>query len=274
VSTEVPVLIVASLVTAAMGAMGGIGGAVLLVPLLVVSGMDVSQAAPLGLVSAAALSVAAAPKQLSDRLVNHRIGVTTETAATAGAVVGAMVSNLLANTVLVWFLATVALVSAFAGGRRTGVRNPANPALGPDDVGERVGAFRGAYPLADGVAPYRLRRLRVGLGLMSVAGFVAGTAGVSGGFIKTPVTSEVMHVPTKVAAATTIFTIGITSASALTVFAIQGRIVPLPAAGIVVGSLLGGRLGAGLQSRMPPTWTRRGMSVMLVIVSVVMVVTS
>jgi uncharacterized membrane protein YfcA len=58
---------------------------------------------------------------------------------------------------------------------------------------------------------------------MGLAGMVAGTAGASGGFIKTPVTSELMHVPTRVAAATTTSTIGITASAALAVFALQGR---------------------------------------------------
>ena len=50
---------------------------------------------------------------------------------------------------------------------------------------------------------------------MSVAGLVSGLAGVGGGFIKTPAMSEIMHVPIKVAAATTTFTVGITAATSL-----------------------------------------------------------
>ena len=107
---------------------------------------------------------------------------------------------------------------------------------------------------------------------MTVAGLVAGTAGASGGFIKTPATSEIMHVPTKVAAATTTFTIGVTAASALCVFAIQGRIDPITSAAVVVGSLVGGRMGSSLQARLSPQWTRRGMSALLVAVAVVLVV--
>lgn len=269
---ETILLIGASLATSAVGALAGSGGAVLLVPALVVSGMPVSQAAPLGLVSVAALSVAAGPRQLRDRLVNHRIGVTTEVAATTGAVIGAMTSNLLPDRALVLFLATVALAAAFAGGRRTGLRNPPDPSRGPEDIGERVGAFRGAYPVAGAVAPYRLKRLRVGVGLMAVAGFVAGTAGTSGGFIKTPATSEIMHVPTKVAAATTTFTIGVTAAAALCVFALQGRIEPRSSAAVILGSLLGGWTGAHTQSRLSPTWVRRGLSALLVVVAIVLVV--
>jgi uncharacterized membrane protein YfcA len=107
---------------------------------------------------------------------------------------------------------------------------------------------------------------------MSVAGFIAGTAGASGGFIKTPATSEVMGVPTKVAAATTTFTVGITSSAALVVFAAQGRIDASASALVIAGSLVGGQLGAGLQASLSPVTVRRTLSVLLVIVALVLVV--
>ncbi|MFP5322279.1 MAG: sulfite exporter TauE/SafE family protein [Acidimicrobiia bacterium] len=261
-----------ALVAAAVGALGGLGGAVLLVPALVLTGMPASEAAPLGLLTVAAGSIAAGPRQLAERTVNHRLGITTELAASTGAVGGALLSGALSDQVLTYLLAGVALAAAVAGGARKGVRNPPDPACEPSDVGERVGALGGAYPLGDAVVPYRVDHLSSGLGLMGLAGFIAGTAGASGGFLKTPATSELMHVPVKVAAATTTFTVGITSAAALVVFALQGRIDVEASAIVVVGSLIGGQLGAGLQSTLSPARIRRVLSVLLVGVAVVLVV--
>ena len=267
-------LVVAAAVTSGVGALAGVGGAVLLVPILVVTGTPVAIAAPIGLVSVAALSIAAAPTHLDHRVVNHRLGLTTEVAATGGAVVGALVSDLVPNRVLVYVLAAAALAAAAVGGRRKGLRNRPDPTLSNADVGERVGSLAGAYPLGDAVVPYEARRVRAGLGFMTLAGLIAGTAGVSGGFIKTPATSELMHVPTKVAAATTTFTIGITAAAALAVFAVQGRIDHRAATAVIVGSLVGSTLGAQLQARLHPPMVRAGLSVLLVVVAVVMVVTA
>lgn len=269
---DVLVYVGLAFLTAGLGAIGGLGGAVLLVPALVLTGVPASEAAGLGLLSVAAGSVAAGGRQLAERSVNHRIGVTTELAATTGAIVGAIVSGMIADEVLVWFLAAVALLAAFSGGRRTGIRNPVDPEFTPDEVGERVGSLSGAYPLGPGVAPYSTRRLPLALSLMGAAGFVAGTTGASGGFIKTPATSEVMHVPTKVAASTTTFTIGITAAAALVVFALQGRIDVEAGSAVVLGSLAGGAVGAALQARLSPVWVRRGLSALLVVVAVVLVV--
>lgn len=261
---------VLAMVTAAIGALGGLGGAVLLVPALVLTGVPASEAAPLGLLTVAAGSIAAGPRQLRERTVNHRLGVVTELSASTGAVGGALVSGFVSDEALTYVLAVVAFAAAVAGGRRSGLRNPPDPACEAGDVGERVGALAGAYPLGDGVVPYRVDRLSGGLGFMGLAGFVAGTAGASGGFIKTPATTELMHVPLKVAAATTTFTVGVTSSAALLVFALQGRIDVEASALVIVGSLVGGQAGAGLQSSLSPVVIRRLLSALLIVVAVVL----
>jgi hypothetical protein len=95
---------------------------------------------------------------------------------------------------------------------------------------------------------------------------------VSGGFIKTPTTSEVMHVPVKVAAATTTFTVGITSAMALLVYEAQGRVVVSDAALVAAAALMGGTVGARLQAVLPPPLVRRALSVVLVVIGVLLIV--
>lgn len=261
----------AALCTATFGALGGLGGAVLLVPILVVAGVPASEAAPLGLLTVAAGSISAGPRQLRERTVNHRLGVATELMASTGAVGGALLSGAVSDEVLTYLLAAVALAAALAGGARKGLRNRPDPRCVTSDVGERVGGLAGAYPLDRGIVPYRVTRLPSGLGFMGLAGFIAGTAGASGGFIKTPATTELMHVPMKVAAATTTFTVGITSSSALVVFALQGRIDVETSALVIVGSLVGGQLGAGLQSKMSPPLVRRVLAALLVAVALLLV---
>jgi uncharacterized membrane protein YfcA len=265
-------LAVAALATSALGALGGLGGAVLLVPVLVVAGVEPRVAAPLGLISVAAASLAAAPHQLEERVVNHRLGVALEIVGSAAALTGALVSGIVSEELLAVLLGLFAIAAAVAGGRRKGVRNPVDPGLGPADVGERPGTLAGAYPLGDGVVPYRANRIPLGLVGMGVAGLIAGLSGVSGGFVKTPVTTEVMHVPVKVAAATTTFTVGVTSAVALLVFASQGRIVASDAALVAAAAIVGGTLGARLQAVLSPPTVRRLLSVLLVLVGITLIV--
>jgi uncharacterized protein len=261
-----------ALAAAGLGAMGGLGGAILLVPALVLTGMPTVEAAPLGLISVAAGSIAAGAQQLRERSTNHRLGVATEVAASAGAVVGATISGIVSDRLLTYVLAGVAALAAIASFRkRAASGTDSGPAA---QVGERIGSLSGAHPSAGGVVPYTVRHLPIGLGLMAVAGVIAGTAGASGGFIKTPATSEIMGVPARVAASTTTFTVGITSSAALIVMALDGRIDSQVSCVVIAGSLLGGRLGAGLQSRFPDDLLRKVLGGLLTCVAVVLVARS
>ena len=266
-------LVLLALATAAVGALGGLGGAVILVPLLVLTGTPAREAAPLGLLSVASGSMAAGPRQLVELTVNHRLGVTSETLASLGAVAGALFSGAIGETVLTRLLALVAVAAAGASLRgRDEVHAVAGNGEGDGDLGEQRGTLSGTFRADGAIRRYRARNLPVGLAAMSLAGLVAGIAGASGGFIKTPATSEIMRVPVKVAAATTTFTVGITSAAALLVFAAHGRINLTHAGPIIAGSLLGGRLGARLQARLDPTIVRRAVAAVLIVVATILIV--
>lgn len=252
---------------ASLAATAGLGGAILLVPALLLTGMPATQAAPLGLIMVAAISVSAGPHQLGNRVVNQRLGVSVELIASSAAVVGALVSGLLSERFVTLMLAFVALAAAITGAAGRGLRNPPDPRCTESDIGERVGSLRGAYPLRDEIVPYRPRRVKRALGLMMLSGFIAGSAGVSGGFIKTSAETEVMRVPMKVAASTTTFTVGITASVALLVFATQGRIDARLSAIILIGSVIGGRVGAQVQHLLSPVMLRYTRSALLLLVS-------
>ena len=263
-------LVLLALATASLGALGGIGGALMLVPLLVLTGTPAREAAPLGLLSVASGSLAAGPRHLAELTVHHRIGVTSETAASAGAIAGALASGGVGEALLVRVLAVVAVASALASLRGRDEVHAVAPEEGEGDLGEERGTLSGTLRTDGEVHRYRARNLPGALAVMSLAGLVAGVAGVGGGFIKTPATSEIMRVPVKVAAATTTFTIGISSAAALLVFAAHGRVNLEHAGPVIAGSLLGGYLGARLQSRLDPVVVRRSLAALLLVVAAVL----
>jgi uncharacterized membrane protein YfcA len=261
-------------IAAALGATGGLGGAVLLVPVLLARGIAPADAAPFGLMSVAAGSIAAAPTQLRDRSVNHRLGISVEFIAAIGTVIGALNVGALSDTAVVIGLMAVVVIAIAVGLRHrdepelepTGVESTggseitAHRVTGSSSaiaVGERIGSLDGAYPSAGGVVPYHARRVPVGLGLMSVAGLVAGVSGVSAGFLKTAVMTEVMAVPVKVAAATTTFTVGITASTGLLIFVARGEIDPTACGAVIAASILGGRLGALIQGSLSPRSVKR-----------------
>ncbi len=265
-------LVLLALATASLGALGGLGGAVILVPLLVLTGTPAREAAPLGLLSVASGSLAAGPRQLAELTVHHRLGVTSETMASAGAIAGALLSGAIGETVLPRLHAVVAVAAAVASLRGRDEAHALAAVEGDGDLGEQRGTLSGTFRVDGVVRRYRARNLPGGLAVMSLAGLVAGVAGASGGFIKTPATSEIMRVPVKVAAATTTFTIGITSAAALLVFAAHGRVNLAHAGPVIAGSLLGGELGARLQATLDPTIVRRSLAAVLLVVAAILFV--
>jgi uncharacterized protein len=271
---NLPVLTVVALgaACALAGSLGGIGGATLLVPVLLALDVEPTVAAPLGLLTVAAGSLAAGSRQVDDGLVHHRLGLTVELTAAAGAVAGALASTHVPEAWLARVLGIAALVGAVATLARSGIRNRPVAAFGAEETaGEWPGTLGGQYQLAGRVVPYQAQHLPAGLAASLAAGVVAGLSGVGGGFLKTPAMSEIMKVPVKVAAATTTFTLGLTAATGLVIYAIQGRLSIESGAAVVTGALAGGVLGARLQSHTNASVLRRVTGVLLLVVAVVVI---
>ena len=252
---------------AAAGVAGGVGGAVLIVPLLLLVGFDATAAATVGLLSVATATAAAAPRQLTQRLANHRLAVTVELGASLGVVVGASLLTVLPE---VWFRgvlagAIVAAVAAASFGRPA--RGLAAATLPVSAVGETPGSLAGAYALGAGAVPYRAQRVGLGMTCAVGVGLVSGVTGTSGGYLKTPLMREVMGVPIKVAAATTTFASGLTAIAGLAVLLPRGAVAPPVVAAAVAGASLGGLAGAALQARLPPRAARRVLTVLLVVIA-------
>jgi uncharacterized membrane protein YfcA len=267
-----PLLVALAVATAMVGTLGGLGGAVLLVPILVLADVEPSVAAPLGLISVAAGSLAAAPAQLARGLVHHRLGITLEVAASSAALVAALASARISAATLQLVLAVSAGAAGVVGLLRSEMRNVPQPEFAGEPPAEWPGTLGGAYAGPTGTIPYRARNLGAGLVAMVVAGAITGLSGVSAGFVKTPAMRELMFIPVKVAAATTTFTVGITAATSLLVFAGQGRIDVGDGSAVALGGLIGGVLGASVQERLSPVGVRRALSVILLVVAAVLVV--
>gem|GEM_PF-280308 len=270
----VPSLLVLALLgtfCAFIGAIGGIGGATLLVPVLLICGVEPRLAAPLGMLAVAAGSLAAASRQLDDGVVHHRLGLSVELFASMGTVFGALASAQISEQWLARILGTAALAGAVAAIARKGTRNLPVGIFDDESAGEWPGTLGGTYTLNDAVVPYQAKQVGFGLSISVLTGLVSGLAGVGGGFLKTPTMSEVMKVPVKVSAATSTFVSGITASTALLIYGIQGRVEVRPGAAVIVGALIGGFCGAKLQSRLNASTVRRVTGLLLLVVAAVVI---
>ncbi len=263
-----------------LGAVIGIGGGVVIVPLLVlVFGFDIRVAVATSLVAVVATSTAAGSAYVGRGTANMRLGMTLEVATTIGGIVGGLIAVLIAPSVLSALFAILMLLTALSVGLRGGgdEHPPETDDEGSTDSGmltgwEEPGALAGAYydDHAGRLITYRADRLAVG-GLISLfAGTVSGLLGVGGGFIKVPAMTEGMRVPIKVAAATSNFMIGVTAIASLFVYFARGYVEPYAAVPVALGVVVGAVVGAATSSKVHPSVLRRILVVVLVVVAIQM----
>jgi uncharacterized membrane protein YfcA len=255
------------------GSLLGLGGGILIVPLLTVGfGVPFREAVGVSLVCVIVTSSAAAGVYLERHTANLRLGMLLEVFTATGALVGGLVAFLLPERALAGLFAALLAYTAFSMLRRGRAQGaaPSTPAAaslaaaadgrgaadGPraarspgQDAGPDAG--QSTRSLADTVAGpgYRPRRLGAGAGGSLGAGVISALLGVGGGIVKVPLMHLVMGVPLKVATATSNLMIGVTAAASAVVYLLRGGIDPYIAGPTAVGVFAGAMVGSRLASR-------------------------
>jgi hypothetical protein len=257
-----------SLVAGFLGALTGLGGGIVITPLLtLVFGIDIRYAIGAALVSVIATSSGAAAAYVKEGYTNIRIGMFLEIATTVGAVVGAsFASRLPASTISIIF-GIVLLFSAFASSR------PAPPDLrdqGPDRLAGLL-KLDSTYPTAQGLRSYHVRGVPAGFSLMFVAGTISGMLGIGAGAMKVIAMDQAMRIPFKVSTTTSNFMIGVTAAASAGVYLQRGYIDPGLSMPVVLGVLLGSLLGAQVLPRTRTSLLRVVFGLVVAILAVEMI---
>jgi uncharacterized protein len=239
-----------SLVAGFLGAMTGLGGGVVIVPLLtLVCGVDIRYAIGGSLVSVIATSSGAASAYVKEGFTNLRIGILLEVATTVGALAGAFLAAELSTQVVAITFGIVLAASAIMSSRS---RRPRQEQEQPDRLAAWL-RLDGAYSGVDGPISYRVCRVPGGFGLMLIAGAVSGMLGIGSGALKVLAMDQLMRIPFKVSTATSNFMIGVTAAASAGVYLNRGYIDPglaMPVIlGVLPGSLLGSRFLAGARTK-------------------------
>jgi uncharacterized membrane protein YfcA len=223
-----------------LGALTGLGGGVVIVPLLVFLGVDIHYAIGASLVSVIATSSGAAASYVKEGLSNIRIGMFLEIATTLGALTGAYLSKILNPSALSIVFGVVLLVSAYLSARQ---RPRQHGSEKPDPLATRLN-LDSSYPTAIGRQPYHVHRVPLGFGLMYMAGCLSGLLGIGSGAIKVLAMDQAMRIPFKVSTTTSNFMIGVTAAASAGIYLHSGYIVPGLAMPVMLGVLTGSLLGA------------------------------
>lgn len=238
------VLVLTGAATGILGSMLGLGGGVFLVPILTLGlGVPIRVAIAASLISVMATAVASASVNLDRGLVNMRLGLLLEVATASGALLGGLVAaHLTQRQLYLMFAVTMAsmgMVMAMRSGRRNVIA----------DLEADVGVLGGRLQEGDLAYVYKVRRLGIGVFASLVAGAVSGLLGLGGGIIKVPILNTFCGIPIRVAAATSTFMIGITTAASAFLYYGRGDIVLPVTAAVALGALPGSLIGARLSER-------------------------
>ena len=238
-------LLLISIPVGFIGSLTGLGGASILIPLLVWLGIPVKEAIASAMVSVVATSSGSASAYVRERLANVRIAMYLEMFTSIGAVIGATVTTLIAPAYLYFFFAAFLMTSYFRPRPKRRIDYPAGTPGGRSLAGWLQ--LEGGYfdqAAQESVHYCADRPILGGLGMM-VAGLAAGMLGIGAGAFKVTVQENVLKLPPKVASTTSNFIMGMTALAGTSVYLFSGlmniTLMAPMAVGTTIGAIAGGR---------------------------------
>lgn len=221
----------------------GIGGGIVMIPLLMYgAGLPMKLVTGISMVQAFFATSSGLLIHRRNRTVNARLGVILG----AGGVTGGLIGSIGSSSSLVSPRALLALY-VFLVAIALGLLIFAPRSEKPKDVQVKVWQ---AFPLGLGVGTF------------------AGMLGVGGGFIMTPLMISVLKIPTKVAVGTSLLMILPTTFAGATGKVATGQFDLGIAAAVIVGSIIGAQFGGRVNSRVSPRAIRMSLGVLLVCIMI------
>ncbi|MGA8186267.1 MAG: sulfite exporter TauE/SafE family protein [Terriglobia bacterium] len=229
--------------TGLVGALTGLGGGIILVPMLVlIFHIHIRYAAGASLIAVIATSSGAAAAFLSEGYTNLRVGMFLQLTSIGGGIAGAFMLALVPVPVLMTVFGLVLLYSGYLSFRRKEEVEEGRPS---DGLAVRL-HMEGSYPAAGGWESYKVYRVVPSFLLMGVAGIISGLLGIGAGAVNVLAMDQVMRLPYKVSTSTSNFMIGITAAASAGIYLHHGYIDPVLAMPVMLGVFGGAVVGARL----------------------------
>lgn len=227
----------------AVGALTGMGGGIIIVPMLVLLfHVEMHYAAGASLIAVIATSSGAAAAYLSEGYTNLRVGMFLQLPCIAGGVAGALLAAILPVPLLFTVFGLVLLFSGYLSFRRKEEAEQDRPS---DRLAVRL-RLESSYPSVRGWQAYKVYRVLPSFALMGVAGILSGLLGIGSGAVNVLSMDQVMRLPYKVSTTTSNFMVGITAAASAGVYLNNGFIDPgltMPIMlGVFGGSVVGARI--------------------------------
>lgn len=226
-----------------IGALTGLGGGVVIIPVLVILfHVNIHYAMGASLISVIATSSGTSIAYMREGLMNIRIGLFLETAAVSGALIGALLVAVVSKVFICTLFSLVLFFSAYLTIRRKEGQE-SYPTSHPWAIALKLD---GQFPSYDTIKSYKVQHAPIALLIMGAAGILSGLLGIGSGALKVLAMDQALRLPYKVATTTSNFMIGITAAVSAGVYFAYGYINPAIAFPVMIGVTIGSFFGAKL----------------------------
>lgn len=239
--SEIIILFIGAMCAGLLGSLTGLGGGVIIIPLLTL-GFDVPMHYAIGasLISVIGTSSGAAVAFVKEGFTNMRIGMFLEIATTIGAVAGALVSGILNPNTIGIIFASILLLTVILNLKG---KPDHQEALIEGSIEDKLKLY-GTFPDKGTLKSYSARNTIPGFFMMIFAGAMSGLLGIGSGALKVLAMDNMMKLPFKVSTTTSNFMIGVTAVAGALIYFQRGEIIPVIAAPVVIGVVLGSLIGA------------------------------
>lgn len=240
-------LLIISVPVGFLGALTGLGGASILIPILVSFGIPVKEAIASSMVSVIATSSGSASSYVKKGISNVKVAMYLEMFTIVGAIAGATITTVIPPVYLYFFFASFLVTSFFK------FREASNNFLfyerekEQDKISKWLG-LQGKYfdEAKKEIVEYRVRHTLLGGLGMFIAGLAAGMLGIGAGAFKVTVQENILKLPPKVSSTTSNFIIGMTALAGTSVYLFSGllnlTLMGPMAVGTTIGSFIGGKI--------------------------------
>lgn len=260
------ILLLGAYLAGLAGSLTGLGGGVVIIPLLtLVFHVDIRYAIGAALVASIATSSGSASAYVKEGITNIRLGMFLEIATTAGAVIGAIMAVYMpVNTIAILFGVMLIFSAAMT------LRKKYDHVETEGSKWSYALKLNSNYPTKEGLVDYKLKNVGAGFSIMTVAGVLSGLLGIGSGALKVLAMDSAMRVPFRVSTTTSNFMVGVTAAASAVVYLQRGYIDPGIAFPVVIGVLAGAFTGSKLLMRINVKWLRIIFSIAITFVALEM----
>ena len=262
------ILICSAFLAGLLGSLTGLGGGVVVIPILTLCfHVDFHYAIGAALIASIATSSGSASAYVKEGITNIRLGMFLEIATTIGAVGGAFIALWMPTNIIAVIFGVVLMFTALMQQRRS----IDHADVVGSDLARKLKLY-GTYPTKEGgVKSYELTHVCGGFSIMLSAGVLSGLLGIGSGVLKVLAMDSAMKVPFKVSTTTSNFMIGVTAVASAVVYIQRGYIEPGIAFPIMVGVLAGALTGARLLKKLNLKVLRQIFACAIVLVAINMI---